>query len=76
MIRLSVRFPSIARRSTVVAELLADLLLLNPANMMRHYIEEAVNWMIWGGKAHNNFIPLLWIGLRDWETSSASLEAW
>jgi len=38
---------------------------------MRRYIEEAVRWMMRGGSTRSNFIPLLWAGLRDWETSSA-----
>ncbi|ORY47569.1 hypothetical protein BCR35DRAFT_336152 [Leucosporidium creatinivorum] len=39
--------------------------------MMHRYIEEALQWMMRGGTARNNFQPLLWVGLRDWNTSSA-----
>lgn len=42
-----------------------------PAAEMHNYISEAVRWMMNGGTARNNFKPLLWAGLRDWDSSSA-----
>ncbi|ORY59022.1 hypothetical protein BCR35DRAFT_201266 [Leucosporidium creatinivorum] len=38
---------------------------------MRPYISEAVRWMLSGGSIRQNFVPILWMGLRDWATSSA-----
>ncbi|ORY37702.1 hypothetical protein BCR35DRAFT_336595 [Leucosporidium creatinivorum] len=38
---------------------------------MHAYVAESVRWMLTYGKGHASFIPILWAGLRDWETSSA-----
>jgi len=38
---------------------------------MHVYIAEAVRIMMLYGRGQSSFIPLLWTGLRDWETSSA-----
>ncbi|ORY59015.1 hypothetical protein BCR35DRAFT_335113 [Leucosporidium creatinivorum] len=38
---------------------------------MHSYVTEAVRIMLRYGNSHTSFIPLLWAGLRDWETSSA-----
>ncbi|ORY59028.1 hypothetical protein BCR35DRAFT_335126 [Leucosporidium creatinivorum] len=43
----------------------------NISDLMHHYIEEAVGWMLKGGSTRNSFLPLLWVGLRDWSISSA-----
>ncbi|ORY47573.1 hypothetical protein BCR35DRAFT_336155 [Leucosporidium creatinivorum] len=39
--------------------------------IMYRYVAEAVQWMMKGGGSHSNFQHLLWVGLRDWNTSSA-----
>lgn len=38
---------------------------------MHAYISEAVRIMMRYGTSHRSFVPLLWAGLRDWQTSSA-----
>ncbi|ORY59023.1 hypothetical protein BCR35DRAFT_355335 [Leucosporidium creatinivorum] len=48
-------------------------LMYNPdaVNRMLPYIREAVQWMTSGGSNQRNFVPMLYLGFRDWETSSA-----
>lgn len=69
--RLFVRLFFRSARFRFIVELLADPLLRFTAARMHDYISEAVSWMLHGGRGRNNFRPLLWVGLRDWETSSA-----
>lgn len=42
-----------------------------PAQRMYTYIAEAVRIMMAYGTSQRSFVLLLWVGLRDWETSSA-----
>lgn len=43
----------------------------NTASKMHAYITEAVRIMMMYGRSRSSFLPFLWVGLRDWETSSA-----
>jgi hypothetical protein len=38
---------------------------------MKAYVADAVRLMLMYGRSRASFVPLLWLGLRDWETSSA-----
>lgn len=59
------------KRFCLIAETVANAVRLFLAALMHSYILETLGLMMHGGTSRNNFIPILWAGVRDWETSSA-----